>query len=202
MGFKLFNSLSNTILVVLFLFSPTPLSAGEPTERIKATIDKLIEIVTNPQLDAPEMAEKRARMIRSTIDDVFDWAAFSQRTMGRHWRKLTAVQKKEFIEFFGQLLERTYMDKTRHYSGEKMEFLNEDIDGDYGSVEAKVISKNGVEISVEYRIMKRDGIWFVYDVYVEGVSLVNNYRVQFNNIITRSSYEELVRRLKTKLEEE
>lgn len=200
MDFNFFNRMSISILVVLF--SPVLLLAGEPTERIKATTDKLIEIVSNPQLDPPEMAEKRARMIRAAVDEVFDWAAFSQRAMGKHWRKLTPVQKKEFIESFGQLLERTYMDKTRQYSGEKMEFLTEDIEGAYGSVEAEVILKNGAKVAVEYRVMKRNGTWFVYDVYVEGVSLVNNYRVQFNNIITRSSYEELLRRLKSKLDEE
>ncbi|MFC1533070.1 phospholipid-binding protein MlaC [Thermodesulfobacteriota bacterium] len=191
-----------SILSVLLTFiMPLTVLAGEPTERIKRTTDKLVAIITDPELAAPEMAEKRNRMLRETVDDVFNWEAFSKRALAIHWKKRTREEQKEFITLFGQLLERTYMDKTRHYSGEKLFFLNETIKGDYGVVKAKVVLKNGKEIKVDYRIKKEEGKWFIYDVYVEGVSLVNNYRVQFNNIITRSSYEKLITRLKAKLEE-
>jgi phospholipid transport system substrate-binding protein len=153
-------------------------------------------------MDAPEMEEQRNRMIREAVDEVFDWEAFSQRAMGRHWKKLTDDEKKEFISLFGQLLERTYMNKTRQYSGESIVFLNEDIDGKYGVLEAKILTENGMEIPVIYSMMQKNGAWIVYDVSIEGVSLVNNYRNQFNNILTKSSYEELKSRLESKLEEE
>ncbi len=202
MSFNFFYRVNTTIVMaLLFISSPVLLSAGEPTERIKATTDKLIEIVTNPELEPPEMKEERDRMIREAVDEIFDWAAFSQRAMGRHWRDLDKTQKKEFIELFSKLIEQTYMDKTRQYSGEKIEFLNENIDANFGTVESKVILENSTEVIVEYRIRKREEVWFIYDVYVEGVSLVNNYRGQFNEILTKSSYEELVRRLKSKLED-
>jgi phospholipid transport system substrate-binding protein len=193
-GFFLF------IFIYTLLFSFTAMG-GEATDRIKATTDKLIEIVTNHDLDPPEMAEKRNRMIREAVDMVFDWEAFSQRAMGRHWRKLNREEKGEFISLFGRLIERTYMDKTRQYSGEQIMFVHEKTDEKYGTVEAIVTTKNGMEAEVRYSIIKKNGDWFVYDVYVEGVSLVNNYRVQFNRIMIKSSSDELLERLKAKVDE-
>jgi phospholipid transport system substrate-binding protein len=177
-------------------------SAGELADRVKKATDKLMEIFSNQTLDAPEMEEKRNMMIREAVDKVFDWEAFSQRTMGRHWRKLSPDEKKEFISLFGRLLERTYLHKTKHYSGESIFFLDEEIDEKYGNLEAKIITENGTEVPVDYRMIKKNGSWFVYDVHIEGVSLVNNYRTQFNNILTKSSYKELKKLLESKLEEE
>lgn len=174
---------------------------GEATDRVKATTDLLLEIVTNHELDPPEMAEKRNHMIRDAVDMVFDWEAFSLRAMGRHWRKLNKEEKKEFIFLFGRLLERTYMDKTRQYSGEKIRFVGEKTDEKYGTVNSIVTTKNGSEAEVKYSVIKKNDDWFVYDVYVEGVSLVNNYRVQFNRIMIKSSIDELLQRLKAKLDE-
>ena len=185
---------------ILLLFSFTA-KAGVATDRIKAATDKLLEIVTNHDLDPPEMAENRARMIRETVDTVFDWGAFSQRAMGKHWRKLSKEQKDEFIKLFGHLIERTYMDKTRQYSGQQLSFIKEENDEKYGTVDAEVIIKNEANISIQFRVFKKDETWFVYDVYVEGVSFVNNYRDQFNEIMTKSGYGELVNRLKAKLNE-
>lgn len=187
--------------VFIFMIFTGNVQAGEATIRIKTAIDKLIEIVTDHDLDPPEMAEKRACMIRETVSSVFDWQAFSQRALGRHWRDLNQEQKDEFVNLFGQLLERTYMDKTRQYSGQQMDFLDEKIDGKYGIVNAEVVVKNGTNIAVEFRVMKENEKWFIYDVYVEGVGLVNNYRVQFNNILIKSGYKELLARLKAKLDE-
>ncbi|MFC1868737.1 phospholipid-binding protein MlaC [Thermodesulfobacteriota bacterium] len=188
-----------TLMVSLAFAIPSTVMAGEATDRIKNTTDKLIAIVTDPDLEPIEMAGKRNRLIRAAVDEVFDWEEFSQRALARHWRKRTNDEKKEFISLFGQLLERTYMDKSRSYSGEKIVFLDESIDGNYGVVTARVTLKSGKEVEIDYRVIKKDGIWFVYDVYVEGVSLVNNYRVQFKSIIMKSSYKELVTRLKAKL---
>ena len=197
-GKRLFSS---AVLLSVLLFYVNA-SGGEATDRIKATTDKLIEIVTNHDLDPPEMAEKRNQMIREAVDMVFDWEAFSQRAMGRHWKTLSSEQKKEFIFLFGRLLERTYMDKTRQYSGERIRFVDEKTDERYGTVESIVTTKNGSEVAVKYSVIKKNGSWYVYDVFVEGVSLVNNYRVQFNRIMIKSSIDELLERLKTKLDEE
>ncbi len=195
-------TLRNLTAIFILLFFSLTIKAGEATDRIKAATDKLIEIVSNHDLDAPEMAEKRAKMIRETVDEVFDWSAFSQRALGRHWATLSQDQKKEFIYYFGQLLERTYMDKTRNYSGEKMIFLNEKIDGKYGVVGAKITLSSGKDAAIEYRVIKPAEKWFIYDVFVEGISLVSNYRSQFSTILTKSGYDELLKRLKTKLDEQ
>jgi phospholipid transport system substrate-binding protein len=188
-----------TSIIFISLALTYNVKAGEPTERIRATTDRLLTIITDPDLKAPEVADKRNRMIRETVDKVFDWEAFSRRALATHWSKRSRKEKNEFISLFGQLLERTYIDKTRQYSGEKVIFLDEHVDGKYGEVKTNVITRNGKEIKVDYRVMKEKDGWFVYDVYVEGISFVNNYRVQFNNIITRSSYEDLIDRLKSKL---
>jgi phospholipid transport system substrate-binding protein len=189
------------VFASLLLFNAALVTAGEPTERIRSVTDRLIEIVTDSSLDSPDMEEKRAGMLRAAVDEVFDWTAFSQRALGRHWKSLNNDQKKEFVELFSGLLERTYMDKTRQYSGEKIEFVSEDIDGDHGMVESRIVSKGGREIIVEYRVRKKKGAWYAYDIYIEGVSLVNNYRGQFNDILIKSSYEELAGRLRSKLED-
>jgi phospholipid transport system substrate-binding protein len=190
-------------IIPAFAFAvPLTVSAGELADRVKEATDKLIEIFSDQKLDAPEMEEKRDRMTREAVDEVFDWEAFSRRTMGRQWRRLSPDEKKEFVSLFEQFLERTYLYKIKHYSGESMVFLNEEIDGKYGKLEAKIITENGMDVPVDYRMIKKDGTWFVYDVHIEGVSLVNNYRTQFNNILTKSSYSELKKLLECTLEEE
>ena len=189
------------ILSVFFIIT-APVDAGELSDDIKKVTDKLIVIVTDEKLLAVERDTERRKLIREAVDEIFDWEAFSRRALGRHWRKRTDKEKKEFVDLFGKLLERTYMDKTRQYSGEKVTFLDEIIDGEYGVAETMVVTNDGKEIAVNYRAQKEKGKWWVYDIQIEGVSLVNNYRVQFNDIITKSSYEELVKRLKEKIEAE
>ncbi|MBW1805059.1 MAG: ABC transporter substrate-binding protein, partial [Deltaproteobacteria bacterium] len=177
--------LRQVILVVfIFFIFLSPVLAGEPTERIREATDRIIDIITDPELKTPERTEDQKRMIREAIDSIFDWTAFSQRALARHWRKRTEEEKREFVSLFRQLLERTYMAKVGDYSDEKAFYLEEVLDGKYGVVKAKVSLHEGREIAVDYRVRNKGGGWLVYDVYVEGVSLVNNYRVQFNEIIT------------------
>jgi phospholipid transport system substrate-binding protein len=193
------------LIIPAFTFSvalPLTVSAGELADRVNKATDKLIEIFSDQTLDAPEMEEKRISMIRDAVDEIFDWEAFSRRTMGRHWRKLSPDEKNEFVSLFGRLLERTYLYKIKHYSGESIVFLNEKIDEKYGKLKAKIITENGTDIPLDYHMIKKNGTWFVYDVHIEGVSFVNNYRTQFNNILTKSSYKELKKLLESKLEEE
>ena len=186
-------------LLSILLFVSFPVNAGELSDDIKKVTDKLINIVTDEKLMPLDRDAERRKLIRDAVNEIFDWEAFSRRALGRHWKKRTDKEKKEFVDLFGKLLERTYMDKTRQYSGEKVVFLNEIIDGDYGVAETNVITSDGKKIAVNYRAQKEKGKWRVYDIQVEGVSLVNNYRVQFNDIITKSSYDELVRRIKEKV---
>ena len=194
------------------IFAVSTLSqAGEPTESIRKIADKIIAIVTDPELqtsgkDADEKEsdkdkmKKRNRMVREVVDERFDWEEFSRRTLARHWRDRTDDEKKEFIHLFGKLLERTYLDKVEGYSGEKVIYLDEAFDGSYAVVNVKIVTKQETEIPVKYRLKKKGNEWFVYDVIIEGVSLVNNYRTQFNSMIVRYKYQGLVNRLRAKVE--
>ncbi len=190
-------------LMIAFLFSffigILPALAGVPTEKIKETTDEILSIVTAPdQIDAPLTKDTKTR-IRKVVDKRFDWEEMARRTLARHWKERTEQEKKEFVVLFGQLLERTYLDKVEGYSGEKVNYLGESIDGKYAVVDVKIITSKNEEIDVAYRLRQKKNDWLVYDISVAGVSLVNNYRVQFNSILGRSSYPSLVDRLKAKI---
>jgi len=174
--------------------------AGGPTEDVRETTDKLIAIVSDPAMKTSDMAAERARRIRAAVDERFDWREMSKRTLARHWKKRSDREKEEFIDLFGKLLERTYLDKVEGYSGEKVLYVSEKVEGKYGIVIVRIVTKNDTEILVKYKLKNKGGEWLVYDISIEGVSLVNNYRKQFNSIMTRSSYGDLVKKLRTKVE--
>lgn len=197
------NNRPHVIFVLLTLFSiltPFLSLAGEPTDRIKACTDRLQSVVSDAALQSPEMKEKREQMIIEAVDKVFSWEEFAKRSLARNWNKRTTEEKKEFIALFRQLIIDTYMGKTYQYSGESITFLGEEIEGDRGNVTSVFNTSDGRQISVEYRIMQKGGSWWVYDLKIEGVSLVSNYRSQFREIISDSSYGNLVALLKEKLE--
>jgi len=187
------------VLILLFIGMAVPAVAGEPTEKIRQTTDKILSILGNEALRDPSRAKERRRLIRSAIDERFDWEEMARRSLATHWAKRTPEEKKEFVRLFSDLLERAYMSKIEEYSGEKVRYEGEVIDGEYAVVKVNIASKKGKDIPVEYRLKKERNDWFVYDVSIEGVSLVNNYRTQFNSIILESTYENLVKKMKEKL---
>jgi len=195
------NSIKRLIFFIsLLLVIPSAVMAGEATDRIKAVSDKIFSIISDQTLQAPEMKEKKEKMIMDAVDGAFNWEEFSRRALAKHWSKRTESEKKEFISIFKELIKRTYMEKSGQYSGGKVEFLEEKIDGEYGVVKSQLVSSTGTQTPVDYRLMKKDGAWWVYDVYIEGVSLVSNYRSQFNDILIKSSFDDLIKRLKEKIE--
>jgi len=187
------------LLFILCLFAPISAKADAPTDKIKETTDKILAIVSNEALKAPEKAEERRVHIRAALDERFDWEEMSRRSLGLHWAKRTPDEKKEFIGLYKRLLERTYLDKVESYSGEKVVYVGDSIDNGYSSVRVKIITTKDQEIQVEYRMRNKKDDWFVYDIFIEGVSLVNNYRAQFNSILTKSSYQQLIQRLTDKV---
>lgn len=188
---------------IVFLFLAlgivVPVFAGEPIEQIRQTTDKIIALVTDPGLKEPARAEERRKMIRTAADERFDWEEMARRSLARYWARRTDEEKREFTSLFSDLLERTYMSKVEDYSGEKVVYEGEAVEGDFGVVKVKILTAKDTEISVQYRVRRKGNGWFIYDVSIEGVSLVNNYRTQFNSIILKSSYQELVKKLKAKL---
>ncbi len=190
----------SALLLFLAVATAVPALAADPIEEIKQTTNKILSIVTNPALKASSKTEERERLVRQAVDERFDWEEMARRSLAIHWAKRTTEEKKEFVRLFSDLVERTYMKKVEDYSGEKVLYEGETKEGEYASVRVKIVTKKGEDIPVEYRLKKERENWFVYDVSIEGVSLVNNYRIQFHSIISQSSYENLVKRLKEKVE--
>jgi phospholipid transport system substrate-binding protein len=179
--------------------------AGEPLEKIRQTVDDVVTILSDEALKAPERTEERRKKIRQAVFQRFGFDEMAQRALAQHWRKRTPEERQEFVAVFSDLLERSYIDKIESYGGGKQNILytKETIDKDgYASVRSEIVNKRDMNVEVEYRLLQRDGNWAVYDVVIEGVSLVNNYRTQFNKIITESSYENLVKQMKLKLDQE
>jgi phospholipid transport system substrate-binding protein len=187
--------------MALVLASPGAAAAGVPTEQLKGAVDRVLKTLEDPALKGDAKTEERRRAIRSVANDIFDWQEIGRRALAQHWRGRTDKEREEFIALFGDLLERSYVSKIEQYGGERIAYTNERVEGHLASVQSTITTKNGTEVPVDYRMVRRGERWLVYDVSVEGVSLVNNYRTQFNKIIQTAGYPELVRRLKTRQEE-
>ena len=185
---------------ILILCGQIATYGGTPMEGVRDTTNKIIAIVSDPALKTPDKKKEKAGLIRAAVDERFNWEEMSKRALARHWSARTEEEKKEFIDLFGKLLERTYLDKVEGYSGEKVLYVDEVVDGKYATVSVKIVTKKDTEISVLYRVKKDGDNWLVYDISIEGVSLINNYRKQFNSIIVQNSYKELVDKLREKVE--
>ncbi len=191
-----------TTTIFIFILTQFPSFASEPTELMKITVDKIISILNDEELKKSENTEARRAAIRNAVFERFDFEEMSRRSLARQWKQITPEERKEFTALFSDLLERSYIGKIEGYSGEKIVFTEEDIDGHYSTVKTVAITKRDVKIPINYRLMKSNNTWKVYDVIIEGVSLINNYRRQFNKIIRTQSYKELVKRMQDKQEEE
>ncbi|PKN26026.1 MAG: organic solvent tolerance ABC transporter substrate-binding protein [Deltaproteobacteria bacterium HGW-Deltaproteobacteria-21] len=189
-------------VAVFFLTVPDHQAmAGEPTEKIKETTNKILSIVTNADLKAPGKEAERRKSIRKAVDERFDWEEMARRSLGTQWGARTPEEKKHFVDLFGDLLERTYLDRVEGYSGEKVYYLGERLDGQYAEVDVKIVTTQNTEVPVKYRLRNKSNNWLVYDISIAGVSLVNNYRVQFSSILAKSTYQDLVKQLEKKVAE-
>jgi phospholipid transport system substrate-binding protein len=190
-----------TVTCLVTLWSAGAAAAGIATDHLKGAIDRVIKTLEDPNLKGETKSAERRLAVRKIANDIFDWGEIARRSLARHWQPLSEQQRTEFVGLFSELLERSYISKIELYGGEKILYTNERLDGDYGTVATKIITKNGTEVPVDYKMFKRGERWLVYDVNIEGVSLVSNYRTQFNKIIQTASYNELVNKLKTKQDE-
>ncbi len=170
--------------------------AGAPTDQLKTSVDQVIRILEDPTLKSESKGPERRAAIRKQADGIFDFEETARRALGAHWQNLSPKDRQEFVSLFADLLERSYISKIERYSGEKTTYAGDSIDGDLATVKTRFITKQGTEVPVDYRMLRRGDRWLVYDVVVEGVSLVNNYRTQFNKIIQTASYQELVAKMK------
>jgi phospholipid transport system substrate-binding protein len=176
-------------------------SAGEPTAQIRATTDDILALLADPELKTEARNSERRQLIQKELDRRIDWATVARSSLGRHWAKRTRAEQTEFVSLFSRLLEETFIDKfeTHHAELDKVEYLGEKIIDEYASVKAQVTTKDQIVHPVEYRLQKSGKDWRIYDVLLEGVSMVKNYRDQFDEILTKSSYEKLVADLRAKI---
>jgi phospholipid transport system substrate-binding protein len=176
--------------------------AGSPTEELRTRVDRVLKILGDPELRQDAHTVERRAIIRRIAYDTFDFREISQRSLARHWQPRTPAEREEFAELFADLLERAYIGKIELYSGgERIQYVGEAIDGDQALVRTRIVTRQGTEVPVDYRMHRVGDRWLVYDVAIEGVSLVSNYRAQFNKIIQTSSYKGLVDKLRAKKEE-
>ena len=179
-----------------FLLSiPFAVQAGEPMAQLSASIDEFVKIMSNTsvaELQATGLPEKARQLVFSR----FDFSEMTKRSLGAHWKSMDQREQREFIAAFTQRLLVFYGKSVRSTGNEKIEFTREVRDGQQASVESKVISSNGDQTPIDYRLHDVDGQWMVYDVVIDNVSLVNNYRSQFERVIAKSSVQDLLRRMK------
>ena len=179
----------------------SPARAGAPLEQLRTQIDRVLKILDDAEMKKDGRGKDRRAAVRKIADDIFDFQETAKRSLGRHWTTRSPSERDEFVKLFSDLLERSYISKIELYGGEKIAYLGDTLDGDQALVRTRIVTKGGAEVPVEYRMLKKGERWLVYDVVIEGVSLVANYRTQFNKIIQTSSYAELVKKMKVKQDE-
>jgi phospholipid transport system substrate-binding protein len=190
------------IALVTVLFCAPPSVASEITDRVKVNIDEAMRVLNDPSFMGPENTEKRRVRLRDIINEIFDFEEMSKRSLARHWRKRTEEEKEKFVKLFINFMEMSYIDKIVRYSDAEVLYPEEKRNKNRAVVKTKVITRQETDIPINYRLLlNKDGEWVAYDVVIEGVSLVSNYRTQFNQIIQNSSYEELIKKLEKRIEE-
>jgi phospholipid transport system substrate-binding protein len=190
-----------TLALALILLTVTGASAGVPTDQLRAAVDTVLKTLSDPEMKKEAKTVERRRIIRAAAGEIFDFPEISRRSLAVHWQARTPAERQQFVALFGDVLEYSYITKIESYSGEKIQYVGETIDGTQAVVRTRIVSKQGTATPVDYRMLIQDGRWRAYDVTIEGVSLVANYRAQFNSIIQRSGYPDLVVKLKAKQDE-
>lgn len=192
------KTLRPIVSVVLTLALTAPAWAGAPTDTARQYTDQVLKIMQDPVLNADDKRLERRATVRKVAIQVFDLEETAKRALGRHWRERTPAERAEFVDLFADLLERTYIGKIDLYGGEQIKYVSESVDGDNAIVRAKIITRRGTEVPVDAKMLRKSDRWYIYDISLENLSLIGNYRAQFDQILRTSSFQELVRRLKDK----
>jgi phospholipid transport system substrate-binding protein len=177
-------------------FATASLAENSPTDEIRASVDAIIAILKNEQLD---QAGKRAE-IKAVVNKRFDFRAMSQRTLATNWKKTTDEEKNRFVDLFSQLIENSYVGKLDSYTNEKVNYTGEKVDGRKAVVETVIITTTA-DVPVDYRVYQKDDQWLVYDVTIEGVSLISNYRSSYQTIMKSEGFEGLLAKMQEKIDE-
>jgi phospholipid transport system substrate-binding protein len=201
---RFINVLTGVLFMLIVLVSSAAWG-GPATDHLKVTLDQIVQVLNDPSLKAPGKENERRTILLKLIKERCDEEEFASRALGAHWRERTEQEKQEFVEIFSDLLQRTYLDKIDAYlakagtfSADNIVYLNETMKAGYAVVETKVITDKDTEIPIHYLIENKKDNWLVVDIAIEGVSLIKNYRAQFNEILAHSSFKELIAKLKSK----
>jgi phospholipid transport system substrate-binding protein len=193
------KKLAGLVIILMFLVFALPVYAGAPLDAVKVNVNNVLDVLRNPKLKAESAKEIKKEKLRIIYKTMFDENEFSRRTLSRNWSKFSSAQQSEFVKLFEEVLEKSYADKILDYTNEKVEFYKEEMKSDtQAEVQTKIITSSK-EIPIYYRLILKDGKWKVYDVVVENVSLVQNYRTQFNDILDKNTPEQLLQTLRKKV---
>ena len=186
--------MAGAVLVCAFTWEAAGQPVESPTEVVRATLNEVFRILEDPKLSDPAKLLPRRRLLEDVIAARFDYAEMSKRALAAYWTPLTAAERMEFVELFKSFLSDRYAEKIEDYSGQQVVYLSERIEGLYAEVRTELRSDK-TTIPMDYRLLLKEGRWHAYDIIADGISLVKNYRSQFQSIIRADSYQELVRRL-------
>jgi phospholipid transport system substrate-binding protein len=181
-------------VTVLVLGLASAVWAGQPTDQLRAYTDQVLKVLQNPALSLPD----RREAVRHLAEEVFEVSETAKRALGQHWMQRTPAEREEFVKLFANLLEQTYISRIDEFGGEKLTYVSELIDGDRATVKARITTRTGTDVPVESRLVQKESRWLIYDILIENLSLISNYRSQFDRVIRTTSYDELVKRLKNR----
>jgi phospholipid transport system substrate-binding protein len=188
-----------TLLVTgLLMLSPAVLRAGVPTDQVRQTADRVLSVLQDSRLKSSDKQQERRAQIRQIVANRFDFPEMAKRSLGSNWQKISNDDRREFVELFTELLEKSYADQIESYNGEKIVYGRENVSQDQADVNTKIVTKKGEEIAVNYKLRSNGGDWKVYDVVIEDISIVNNFRSQFNRILANASFADLLKKLQSK----
>jgi phospholipid transport system substrate-binding protein len=182
----------------LLTLNPAALRAGVPTEQVRQTADRVLSVLQDSRLKSADKQKERRDQIRQIVASRFDFAEMAKRSLGSNWQKVNNDEQRQFVELFTELLEKSYADQIESYDGEKIVYGRENVSQDQADVDTKILTKKGEQISVNYKLRSAGNDWKVYDVVIENISLVNNFRSQFNRILANASFAELLKKLQSK----
>ncbi len=195
---RLIRNFAVIVVIALFVL-PTLSAASEATDQLRHSIDGIIKILKDPAFKAPAKKKARRDKIRVRIQERFSFEDMAKRALGKHWKKRSDAEKAEFVKVFGTLIENSYIGKLEAYTNEVVLYEEEINKKRVIEVRTKIITAKDTEIPINYRMLSRNGQWMVYDVIVEGVSLVRNYRTQFNQALRSDPFKDLIAQLEKKI---
>ena len=185
-------------IIILLLFS-LPVYAGAPLDAVQVSVNKVLDVLRDPKLKAASAKETKKEKLLPIYERMFDDVELAKRTLAKNWNSMNSTQRQEFVLLFREVLEKAYIDKILAYTDEKIVFDREDmISGNQAEVQTRIVTASKA-IPITYRVILKGSDWKVYDVVIENVSLVLNYRTQFNDILAKNSIEQLLETLRKKV---